>query len=119
LPLRFKAIIRAISLCKNYQIFNAEQVQDIVALYLVPLITNFTVSLPSTFYDDSPNKFYRTELKSFPLDTYLWLMEGDAIVPSHHYIIHPCNDIYWWRSMYHQKHCTLKRIHQGSKCLYM
>jgi len=27
----------------------------------------FTVSLPSTFYDDAPNKFYRTGLESLSL----------------------------------------------------
>jgi len=34
-------------------------------------------------------------------------MEGGAIVLSHHCILltTPCNDIYWWRSMY-----TIKNI---------
>jgi len=38
----------------------------------------FTVSFPSTFYDDAPNKFYHIGLKSLSLT-----MEGDAIVLSH------------------------------------
>jgi len=41
----------------------------------------FTVSLPSTFYDDAPNKFYHTELKFLSL-------ERGAIVLSSHCILY-------------------------------
>jgi len=58
--------------------------------------------IPS-FYDDAPNKFYRTELK------FLSLTNGrrcDCSFPL--YFIYPCNDIFWWISVsYHLQHCTL------------
>jgi len=50
----------------------------------------FTVSLPSTFYDDATNKFYRTELNFLSLTN---RRRCDCSFSPLHFI-HPCNDIF-------------------------
>jgi len=65
----------------------------------------------------TPNKFYRTGLKSLSLTNgRRWDCSFSSL-----YFTDPCNDNFWWISvLYHLQHCTLKRIHnQGSKRLYL
>jgi len=54
----------------------------------------------SSFYDDLSNKFYRTGLKSFSLDT---LTNGRRCDCSVSLYITLYNDIYWWRSIISSK----------------
>jgi len=46
------------------------QMSDIQFKSSTVYVTNFTISLYSIFYDNSPNKFYRIGLKFFSLNTY-------------------------------------------------
>jgi len=61
----------------------------------------FTVSLPSTFYDDAPNKFYRTGLK------FLSLTSGRRCdCSSHHCILYIRATTFFDKYLY----CTIYNI---------